>query len=122
MITIRLNGGLGNQMFQYAMARALALHNNTHLLLDVNEFDTYDLRDLELDKYAIKAEVINKNLTIDPEKLAVVMLNAINTIKYDLSAYKHYCELNKELAYKYESYEEACKQIKDDLEYLVENK
>jgi|SaaInl8_200m_RNA_FD_contig_41_2269409_length_3092_multi_3_in_0_out_0_3 hypothetical protein len=64
MITVRLNGGLGNQMFQYAMAKALASHNNTKLVLDTNEFDTYDLRDLELDKYNIKAEVINKNYVL----------------------------------------------------------
>jgi len=64
MITIRLNGGLGNQMFQYATAKALAVHNNTQLLLDVNEFDTYDLRDLELDKYTIKAEITNRNIFV----------------------------------------------------------
>jgi len=60
MITIRLKGGLGNQMFQYATARALAYCNGVQLILDVGEFDTYDLRDLEIDKYKIKAEVKNQ--------------------------------------------------------------
>jgi Glycosyl transferase family 11 len=35
MIIVRLKGGLGNQMFQYALGRVLAIKNNTPLLLDV---------------------------------------------------------------------------------------
>ncbi len=34
MIIIRLKGGLGNQMFEYAAGRALALKTNSRLLLD----------------------------------------------------------------------------------------
>ncbi len=34
MITIKLAGGLGNQMFQYAFGRSLALRKNTSLQLD----------------------------------------------------------------------------------------
>ena len=60
MITIRLNGGLGNQMFQYAMGRALAFKYNKKLLLDIDEFDTYELRDFELNKYNIKAEIFTR--------------------------------------------------------------
>lgn len=35
MICVKLAGGLGNQMFQYAAGRALALRHNTQLLLDL---------------------------------------------------------------------------------------
>ena len=41
MITTRIIGGLGNQLFQYALARNLALKNNTDLQLDTLEFATY---------------------------------------------------------------------------------
>lgn len=34
MIVVRLDGGLGNQLFQYATGRALALSHSTELLLD----------------------------------------------------------------------------------------
>ena len=36
MICVRLIGGLGNQLFQYATGRALALRHGCELLLDVN--------------------------------------------------------------------------------------
>lgn len=39
MIAVRLIGGLGNQMFQYAAARALAERNNTNLVLDLSWFN-----------------------------------------------------------------------------------
>lgn len=32
---VQLNGGLGNQLFQYAIGRALALRNNAELVLDI---------------------------------------------------------------------------------------
>ncbi len=38
-----LIGGLGNQMFQYAAGRALALHRKTDLRLDVSGFSNYQL-------------------------------------------------------------------------------
>ena len=38
-----LIGGLGNQMFQYAAGRALALRKNTELRLDVSGFASYGL-------------------------------------------------------------------------------
>lgn len=60
MITVRLNGGLGNQMFQYATAKALAMMRKTDLILDVDEFDTDELRDYELDKYNINAKAVSR--------------------------------------------------------------
>ena len=36
-VIVRLEGGMGNQLFQYAAARAVALRNNSELLLDIRE-------------------------------------------------------------------------------------
>jgi hypothetical protein len=36
MVTVKIHGGFGNQMFQYAAARALALRNGTELRLDTS--------------------------------------------------------------------------------------
>jgi hypothetical protein len=64
MITIRLNGGLGNQMFQYAAAKASALVNSAELFIDIDEFETYKLRKFELNDYNIKNFIIaNRGVT-----------------------------------------------------------
>jgi len=39
VIAVRLTGGLGNQLFQYAAARAVALRNETKLILDSSWID-----------------------------------------------------------------------------------
>lgn len=39
MIAVKLMGGLGNQMFQYAAGRRLALHHKTSLLVDLSHYD-----------------------------------------------------------------------------------
>ncbi len=38
MIITQLIGGLGNQLFQYAAGRSLAMHHNTELKLDITQF------------------------------------------------------------------------------------
>jgi Glycosyl transferase family 11 len=43
MVIVRLIGGLGNQMFQYSMGRALAIRKGTALLLDTTGFRNYSL-------------------------------------------------------------------------------
>lgn len=37
MIIVRINGGLGNQMFQYATGLAISMHNKSELLLDTSD-------------------------------------------------------------------------------------
>lgn len=48
MIISNVIGGLGNQMFQYAAGRALALQHQTELFLDTADFDSYRLHSLLL--------------------------------------------------------------------------
>lgn len=43
MVVTRLIGGLGNQMFQYAAARALSIKLDTELRLDISSFANYQL-------------------------------------------------------------------------------
>jgi hypothetical protein len=42
MVISKIIGGLGNQMFQYAFGRTIALRNNTELKLDTTEFPNYE--------------------------------------------------------------------------------
>ncbi|QWE02827.1 alpha-1,2-fucosyltransferase [Polynucleobacter sp. JS-JIR-II-b4] len=61
MIITKLNGGLGNQLFQYAAGRSLADHHNTELILDLEWFKNAPVgntrRKFELGKYPIIARV-----------------------------------------------------------------
>lgn len=57
MVIVKLLGGLGNQMFQYATGRAVASRLDVELLLDVSAFAHYDLRRYELDDWNITARL-----------------------------------------------------------------
>ncbi|ANE50055.1 alpha-1,2-fucosyltransferase [Flavisolibacter tropicus] len=57
MIIIRVIGGLGNQLFQYAAARCLAEIRRTEVKLDVTGFQDYQLRNFDLNELGIKATV-----------------------------------------------------------------
>ena len=57
MIVVKLIGGLGNQMFQYATARRLAIQHNTDLFLDCSGFAKDPLRNYELDIFNVHASI-----------------------------------------------------------------
>lgn len=42
MIAIRISGGLGNQMFQYALGRRLSIEYNSPLFLDLREYECHE--------------------------------------------------------------------------------
>ena len=56
MIITKIQGGLGNQMFQYAFGRMLALRNNVPLKLDITMFKTYEFHLYTMDHLNIKGE------------------------------------------------------------------
>jgi len=57
MIIVKLIGGLGNQMFQYAAGRNLAIKNNTILKLDISGFKDYKLRNYDLGRFKILEDI-----------------------------------------------------------------
>ncbi len=56
-VIAKLHGGLGNQMFQYAAARALAHRLAAEVCLDVTEVTGNSMRQYALDAFNIRAEV-----------------------------------------------------------------
>lgn len=65
MIIVKLKGGLGNQLFQYATGRAVAENRNEGLLLDLSFLDktpgaAYTKRNFELSQIKYKAHFAKK--------------------------------------------------------------
>jgi hypothetical protein len=66
MITVQLQGGLGNQMFEYACGRALAVKNDTDLVLDIGYLldrtprKNFTFRDYALDVFTISAQTVSR--------------------------------------------------------------
>ena len=60
MIVSQLCGGLGNQMFQYALGYSVARKLRVDLRLDISPLETDPLRDYECDKFNISGKVIDK--------------------------------------------------------------
>ncbi len=56
MVIVRLKGGLGNQLFQYAAARNLSILHTTTLKLDISYFERQSLRTYSLTPFRIQEE------------------------------------------------------------------
>jgi hypothetical protein len=76
MIAVKLMGGLGNQMFQYAAARAMAADRNCPVFLDLSFLETpsegkWTQRYFELDVFNIESST--------PENFSVRLLKRLNS-------------------------------------------
>lgn len=60
MIIVKITGGLGNQLFQYALGRAVANHHQVSFKLDISAYETYKLHNgYRLNQFNIKADIAN---------------------------------------------------------------
>ena len=66
MIITKIKGGLGNQLFQYAVGRAVALHHKVPLKFDLTMFETYKLHNgYRLNQFAIQADIATSDEIMD---------------------------------------------------------
>ena len=78
MIITKIKGGLGNQLFQYAAGRAVAIHHKVPLKLDTTIFETYKLHNgYRLDQFAIQAEIATDNEIINLKGRNNVLFSAL---------------------------------------------
>jgi hypothetical protein len=88
MIITKLNGGLGNQMFQYAIGRALSIKQETELKLDIRELGKntsvvgdFIKRGYKLDRYNITGEIASD------QELSSFQDNIVNRCRIILSSF-----------------------------------
>lgn len=61
MVVVKVSGGLGNQLFQYALGRAVANKYNVPLKLDINSYENYKLHNgYRLDQFNINADIASE--------------------------------------------------------------
>ena len=100
MIIVKIIGGLGNQMFQYALGRALAHMNNTELKLDIGEFEKhyklhrYSLQHLNIDAEIATSDEINRLKSGNESRLISPLLKVFRKI-YKKNAVRNYVTENK---------------------------
>jgi hypothetical protein len=101
MVAVELIGGLGNQMFQYATAKALSLHRNEALLLDSRLFDNYKLHSYSLKHFNIDASVVKNDVPLKdrsiPKKIIDKLLEKADALTLHNRIFKNYQE--KELLF-----------------------
>jgi Glycosyl transferase family 11 len=61
MILVQINGGLGNQLFQYAAAKSLSIHHNVPLYLDLSYYKETN-KDYDLKYFHVTDEIANNTL------------------------------------------------------------
>ena len=60
MIVIKISGGIGNQLFQYAVARNLSIKHGVPFLLDLEWFERFPVRQYKLKNFNIEEHIGTK--------------------------------------------------------------
>jgi hypothetical protein len=98
MIVIKLTGGMGNQMFQYACGRALAIKNNVQLKLDLSFYEhNFKKSGATPRKYELGIFGIDRKLSSKEMVLIKILKTLGSFIPYN-SFYKEIIEKNPYLA------------------------
>ena len=71
MIIIKLNGGLGNQLFQYSLGRKLSIKNNDIFKMDLSSFKGNKDRHYSLNPFTIVENIANEEEIKKIEKLGL---------------------------------------------------
>lgn len=98
IIVVRIVGGLGNQMFQYACGRALAVRSGARLLLDISAFERYKLHGFGLDGFETIKERAPFRLCTGSALHAVIKKAGVGTARLLSLQGFHYISENDDLS------------------------
>jgi hypothetical protein len=96
VIVVKLIGGLGNQMFQYAIGRRLALKNNCRLYLDINHLKNtnnplFTNREFQLNTFKTESNIVPnkilKKIYYPPKKIFSFFSSQVKIIKEEDQSY-----------------------------------
>ncbi len=107
MIISKINGGLGNQMFQYAIAKAIAVKNNDTFKLDINAYETYELHNgYRLNVFNITEDIALKKDIEDFKGKSSLINKILNKLNFNQNIYreKERTIFDKEVFYKNDIY------------------
>lgn len=82
MIVVKLNGGLGNQMFQYAAGRSLAYKTRSQLYLDISKISNDNLRNFELENFKLSSLNKTNYKNREVKNIANKFLNYFSPYRY----------------------------------------
>ena len=80
MIIVRMSGGIGNQLFQYATALNIARKNSFPLLLDVSSYSNISPRQFCLNELIHPVSIVSKSLTrtlVEPKNIFLKSLSKL---------------------------------------------
>lgn len=89
MIKVKVIGGLGNQLFQYATGRAVAEKLGTTLIIDISAFQSYNIHPLRLNKFKCrgvfspKTKFFDKLLKVNIIRRVSLLLGLLNNYYYE---------------------------------------
>ena len=81
MIIVKVIGGLGNQMFQYAFGKYLSIKNNLCLKLDIFGFEQYKLHNYGLNHLNIKENLISREEVKEIQKRGRICRKIIGIVE-----------------------------------------
>ncbi|NHZ84837.1 MAG: hypothetical protein GWP19_03035 [Planctomycetia bacterium] len=82
MIIVKINGGLGNQLFQYAVARAISIKLNRKLLLDDSWYrDIHSLENQSDPNATTKRDFLLNNFNIQSRVISKAHINFIKRLE-----------------------------------------
>jgi len=99
MIIVKITGGLGNQMFQYSLGRALSIKLDCELVLDVTFYPSQELRKYELDKFNISARFATTEELIRVGAGESLISKVVHKLKLEPMIYPLYIKEKESMKY-----------------------